>query len=118
MRHSIKNGAEMKIMFFCGPGLAVALAIAIAGASRPVGASQQADVQLPSTPLKFGVFAASFDPDGAFKLEGDRWPELSGNWKLKGDEIELVTSKAPKGCEGPGRYRVRTDGKRVSFELI
>jgi outer membrane protein assembly factor BamB len=108
----------MKIMFFGGLGLAVALAIAIAGDSKPVGASQQADVQLPSTPLKFGVFAASFGQDGAFKLEGDRWPTLSGNWKLKGDEIELVTSKAPKGCEGPGRYRVRIDGKRVGFELI
>jgi outer membrane protein assembly factor BamB len=108
----------MKIMFFGGLGLAVALAIAIAGDSKPVGASQQADVQLPSTPLKFGVFAASFGQDGAFKLEGDRWPTLSGNWKLKGDEIELVTSKAPKGCEGSGRYRVRTDGKRVGFELI
>jgi outer membrane protein assembly factor BamB len=108
----------MKIMFFGGLGLAVALAIAIAGDSKPVGANQQADVQLPSTPLKFGVFAASFGHDGAFKLEGDRWPTLSGNWKLKGDEIEMVTSKAPKGCEGPGRYRVRTDGKRVSFELI
>jgi len=108
----------MKLMFFGGLGLAVALAIAIAGDSKPVGANQQADVQLPSTPLKFGVFAASFGHDGAFKLEGDRWPTLSGNWKLKGDEIELVTSKAPKGCEGSGRYRVRTDGKRVSFELI
>jgi outer membrane protein assembly factor BamB len=108
----------MKIMSFGGLGLAVMLAIAIAGDSKPAPANQQADVQLPSTPLKFGVFAASFGPDGAFKLEGDRWPTLSGNWKLKGDEIELVTSKAPKGCEGSGRYRVRTDGKRVSFELI
>ena len=108
----------MNRMFFSGLGLAVALAIAIAGASAPVGASQQADVRLPSAPLKFGVFAASFDPDGAFKLVGAGWPALSGNWKLKGDEVELVTSKAPKGCEGPGRYRVRTDGRRVSFELI
>jgi outer membrane protein assembly factor BamB len=108
----------MNRMFFSGFGLAVTLAIAIAGASKPAPASRQTDAQLPSGPLKFGVFAANFGPDGAFKLEGDRWPTLSGNWKLKGDEIELVTSKAPKGCEGPGRYRVRTDGKRVSFELI
>ena len=108
----------MNRMFFSRLGLAAALAIAIAGASKPVGASRQTDAQLPSGPLKFGVFAASFGPDGSFKLEGDRWPTLSGNWKLKGDEIELVTSKAPKGCEGSGRYRVRTDGKRVSFELI
>lgn len=93
-----------------------ALAIA-AGASGPTSA-QQTNIQLPSTPLKFGAFAAQFNPDGAFKLEGAGWPALSGNWKLKGDEIELVTAKAPRGCEGAGRYRARVDGKRVNFELI
>src|SRR5262249_43107388 len=118
MGHSIKNGTEMKSMFFSGLGLAVALAIAIAGAYKPVGASLQAGVQLPSTPLKFGVFMARFDPAGAFELEGYGWPTLSGNWKIKGEEIELVTTKAQKGCEGPGRYRVRVDGKRVGFDLI
>src|SRR5262247_3181741 len=108
----------MKRMLFRGLGPVAALAIAIAGASKPVGASRQAGVQLPSTLLKFGVFKARFDPAGAFEMEGDRWPALSGNWKLKGDEIELVTTKAQKGCEGPGRYRVRVDAKRVSFDLI
>lgn len=93
-----------------------ALAIA-AGASGPTSA-QQTNIQLPSTPLKFGAFAAQFNPDGAFKLEGAGWPALSGNWKSKGDEIELVTAKAPRGCEGAGRYRARVDGKRVNFELI
>lgn len=93
-----------------------ALAIA-AGASGPTSA-QQANIQLPSTPLKFGAFAAQFNPDGAFKLEGAGWPALSGNWKRKGDEIELVTTKPPRGCEGAGRYRARVDGKRVNFELI
>lgn len=82
------------------------------------GASQQADIQLPFTPLKFGAFASQFNPDGAFKLEGAGWPALGGNWKLKGDEIELVTAKAPRGCDGAGRYRVKVDGKRVGFELI
>ncbi len=93
-----------------------ALAIA-AGASGPTSA-QQTNIQLPSTPLKFGAFAAQFNPDGAFKLEGAGWPALSGSWKSKGDEIELVTAKAPRGCEGAGRYRARVDGKRVNFELI
>jgi outer membrane protein assembly factor BamB len=107
-------------MFFGKPGFALALAIAIvaAGGSRRAGAIQQTDVRLPSTPLKFGVFTARFDSGGAFKLEGDRWPALSGDWKLKGDEIELVTSKAPKGCEGPGRYRLRLEGKRLIFKLV
>jgi outer membrane protein assembly factor BamB len=111
---------QMKRMFPCEPGLALTLVLAIAAtiASKPAGASQQTDIQLPSTPLKFGAFVARFDPGGAFKLEGAGWPALSGNWKSKGDEIELVTGKAPRGCEGAGRYRFRVDGKRVSFELI
>jgi len=115
-----KAPPQMKRMSFSKPGFALALASAIVAfsASIPAGASRQTDVQLPSTPLKFGVFAARFDSSGAFKLEGDRWPALSGDWKLKGDEIELVTSKAPKGCEGPGRYRVRLEGKHVTFDLI
>src|SRR5262249_10932133 len=110
----------MKRMSFGELGFALALAIAIVAtsASRPAGASQQTDVQIPSTPLKFGAFAAHFDIDGAFKLEGAGWPALSGNWKRTGDELELVSAKAPKGCEGPGRYRVRLEGKRVTFNLI
>lgn len=95
-----------------------ALAIVVASVSKPAGARQQNDPQLPSTPLKFGAFTAQFDPGGAFKLEGTGWPALSGSWKLKGDEIEVVTAKAPRGCDGPGRYRVRIGGKRVSFEMI
>jgi outer membrane protein assembly factor BamB len=68
--------------------------------------------------MKFGAFAARFDPEGTFKLEGTGWPALSGSWKRTGDELELVTSKAPRGCEGPGRYRVRLEGKRVTFNLV
>jgi outer membrane protein assembly factor BamB len=115
-----KAVTQMKRMSFSKPGFALALAIAIvaAGSSRQAGAKQQTDIQLPSTPLKFGAFTARFDPDSAFKLEGTGWPALSGNWKRTGDEIELVTSKAPKGCEGPGRYRVRLEGKHVTFDLV
>jgi outer membrane protein assembly factor BamB len=110
----------MKKMSFSNPGFAIVFALAImaAGFPRQAGAIRQTDIQLPSTPLKFGVFSARFDPGGAFKLEGDRWPALSGDWKLKGNEVELVTSKAPKGCEGPGRYRVKLEGKQVTFELV
>src|SRR5262245_31586402 len=110
----------MKKKSFSKPVIAFALAIAImaAGSSRQAGAKQQTDTQLPSTPLKFGAFTARFDPDGAFKLEGAGWPTLSGNWKRSRDEIELVTSNAPKSCEGPGRYRVRLEGKHVTFDLV
>jgi outer membrane protein assembly factor BamB len=98
--------------------LALATGILATGAARPASASQQTDVQLPSYPLTFGVFVARFDSGGTFTLEGDRWPRLSGNWKSKGNEIELSTSGGPKGCEGPGRYRLRLDGNRISFDLV
>ncbi len=98
--------------------LALAIGVVAASASNLVVASQQTDVQLPSTPLKFGVFSARFDSGGTFTLEGDRWPSMNGNWKIKGDEIELSMPGAPAGCEGAGRYRLRLDGSRVSFDLI
>ncbi|HKQ79615.1 MAG TPA: PQQ-binding-like beta-propeller repeat protein [Blastocatellia bacterium] len=101
-----------------GLTLSLSLIIAVAIASKPAGARQQTDVQLPSTPLKFGAFVARFDTDGAFKLEGTGWPALSGNWKRTGDELELVTAKGPKGCEIPGRYKVRVEGRRLTFNLV
>ena len=101
-------------------GLALLLAIGIvaSGDSRPAGASQQTDVQVPSNSMTFGVFVVRFDPSGTFKLEGDRWPTMKGNWKSKGLEIELAMSGGPEGCGGPGRYRIRVDGNHVSFDLI
>ncbi|MEK6300389.1 MAG: PQQ-binding-like beta-propeller repeat protein [Acidobacteriota bacterium] len=91
---------------------------AVTSASRPAAASQQTDVQVPSQPMKFGVFVARFDGGGTFTLEGTGWPRLTGNWKSKGDEIELSTTGGPKGCDGPGRYRIRLDRSHLGFELI
>ncbi|HEY8459320.1 MAG TPA: PQQ-binding-like beta-propeller repeat protein [Blastocatellia bacterium] len=110
----------MKRMSFGEYGIAVALAVAImaAGSSRQAWARRQTDAQLPSTPLKFGAFTARFDPDGAFMLEGAGWPSLSGSWKRAGDELELIASKAPRGCEGPGRYRPRFEGGHIAFSLV
>ena len=73
---------------------------------------------LPSDPLKFGVFTARFDPGGTFTIEGDRWPKQTGNWKKTGDEVELTTSGGPGGCNGAGKYRVTSDGKGMTFDLI
>lgn len=111
-----------------GLALVFATVIAATGASRPAGASQQtnqqtiehSDVQVPSYSMKFGAFVAKFDAGGSFTLEGVGWPQLTGNWKSKGDEIELTltTPGGPKGCEGPGRYRIRLDGNHLSFDLI
>lgn len=110
----------MKSIDYRRLGLALALAIAVlaASAARPTSAGQQTGVQLPSSPMKFGAFVARFDPGGAFKLEGTGWPTMNGNWKTSGDEIEMSLAGGPKGCEGPGRYRLRTDGKHIGFDLI
>jgi outer membrane protein assembly factor BamB len=97
--------------------LMLAMIVVFASASRLASARPQADVQIPSHPLRFGVFTARFETAGTFTLDGDRWPTLRGNWKIKGDEIELVTSGVA-GCESAGRYRLRMDGSRISFDLI
>src|SRR5689334_9680921 len=76
---------------------------------------------LPSSPLTFGAFTARFDPSGTFTLESDEWPKLTGNWKNEGAEIVLVVGAIPNGpggCDGPGKYRVTVDGKRVLLALV
>jgi len=98
--------------------LVLAIGIAVVDVSISADASQQTDVRLPSYPLRFGVFVVRFDPGGTYKLEGDRWPTLAGSYKTKGNEIEVSTSGGPKGCEGPGRYRLQVDAKHVSFDLV
>ncbi len=99
--------------------LVLMIGIAAPGASGAAATvQQQTNVQLPSYPLRFGVFVARFDTGGSFTLEGDRWPTVKGNWKTKGDEIELSTPGGPAGCEGNARYRLRMDGSRISFNLV
>ena len=100
-----------------GLALLLALGAVATGPSRPAEASQQTDVQVPSYSLKFGAFVARFDSGGAFTLEGAGWPRLTGNWKSKGDEIEISTTGGPDGCGGPGRYRIRVDGNHVGLDL-
>jgi hypothetical protein len=92
------------------------LALALIGAS--ISLCAQIDVQLPTTPLKFGAFTARFEASGTFTLTGTGWPAMGGTWKQQGDEISLLTANAPKGCKGAGRYRARVEGKRVSFEVV
>ncbi len=81
-------------------------------------AAQETTLKLPTESLKFGAFVAQFDPGGTFKLQGDRWPPLNGNWKAFGNEIELTMSGGPGGCQGPGRYKVRLEGNHVGFDLV
>jgi outer membrane protein assembly factor BamB len=79
---------------------------------------QEPNLKLPSEPLKFGVFVAQFDPAGTFKLQGDRWPTVEGNWKISGNEIEITRPGAPGACAGPARYRVRADGNQIGFDVV
>ncbi|HWS53333.1 MAG TPA: hypothetical protein VN228_04380, partial [Pyrinomonadaceae bacterium] len=100
-------------------GAALSLAAGLAAAAGFVApAAAQSDVKIPDGPLTFGVFVVQFDPGGTFTLKGDRWPALGGSWKGAGDEIEVSTSGGPEGCGGPGRYKVRVDGRRVGFDLV
>jgi outer membrane protein assembly factor BamB len=80
--------------------------------------AQQTNLNLPTESLKFGVFVARFDPGGTFTVSGDRWPTMKGNWKTNGNEIELMMSGGPGGCDGPGRYRVQTEGSHIGFDLV
>ncbi len=44
---------------------------------------------------------------------------MNGTWKLEGDEITLmIPEKAPRGCAGPGKYRVKVQDQHPSFEVI
>ena len=72
---------------------------------------------IPTTPLTFGFFVARFADDGTFALEGQGWPAFKGTWKAAEGHIELLSPGGPGGCDGVGRYRFQTDGKRLSFQV-
>lgn len=76
------------------------------------------DQSLPSTPLQYRVFVATFAPDGVFSLAGQGWPSFNGTWKAEGDQVTLQTTGGPKECGNPGRYRVRRQGVEVTLEAV
>ncbi len=78
----------------------------------------QTVVQLPSHSMSFGAFTSRFETGGTFSLEGQGWPAMKGTWKIVEAEVELLLSGGPGGCDGPGRYRYRVEGDRVSFDLV
>ena len=85
--------------------LALALAAAQAGT-------------LPSTPLAFGAFTATFSSNGTFELRGEGWPAFKGTWKSTNGHVELVTPDAAGGCDKPAAYAVRVEGTHVTFDLV
>ena len=86
--------------------------------SALVSGGQQTPSPLPSGQLSFGAFTARFVPGGTFTLEGEGWPPFKGRWTADDGQIELLVPKAAGGCDGPGRYRFRVDGRRLTFDLV
>src|SRR5262245_18232745 len=74
--------------------------------------------RIPTGPLTFGFFTGSFETDGNFVIRGRGWPDLVGNWKVDGTEIQLTMAQAPADCRGAGRYTFRTDGIHLSLDLV
>ncbi|HET7696012.1 MAG TPA: PQQ-binding-like beta-propeller repeat protein [Vicinamibacterales bacterium] len=95
-------------------GLSPFFVVAVAGM---LGAAQ-APPRMPDYPLQFAGFAARFQPDGTFTLEGAGWPSFRGTWKVVDGAIELLTPGAPGGCENPGRYRVHSQDGRTTLDLV
>lgn len=108
------KGIELKA------GLRLMLALSFVGMpSHAIAQNATSQNSLPSYPLKFGAFTARFDSGGTFTLQGQGWPALNGNWKSSGSsEVELMMSGGPGGCDGPGRYQFRMDGKHVRFAVV
>src|SRR4029453_3982207 len=80
---------------------------------------------LPSSPMVFGAFTASFDASGTFSLQGRGWPTFKGTYKTgrqeegkTGSTIELVTPDAAGGGDKPARYTYAISGTRVTFALV
>ena len=109
-------------------GRAIVL-VSIALASGPSGIVAEGQLNLsplPTGALSFGAFTARFVPDrstplraaGTFTLEGEGWPTFNGSWKAGDGQIELIVPKGLDACDGPGRYRFRSDGAGLTFDLV
>ncbi len=102
----------------------VALAIAFTAAAQPPA--------LPSTPMAFGAFAATFAEDGTFTIQGDG-EAFKGNYRKDTKEakdtkakdtkelvgtITLLTTDAAGGCDKPARYDYAVNGGHVTFAVV
>jgi outer membrane protein assembly factor BamB len=84
--------------------------------AQPAPAAQAS--ALPSTPLAYGGLAATFAADGTFTITGTGWPRMAGTWKAERGELALMVSDGPAGCDQPGKYRYRIDGRQVAIDLV
>ena len=92
------------------------LAMLLAAAAVLVATAQTPPI--PDYPLEFAGFSARFQRDGTFTLEGGGWPSFRGTWKAVDGAIELSTPDAPGGCDKPGRYRVVTDPRATTLDVV
>ena len=101
--------------------LIVSLCAPLVTLAHPLG-HQSEDSTLPTGPLVFGAFVASFSPDGAFSLEGQGWPPLAGKWEVReselGSELVLTLAEAPEGCGDLGRYGFTVESGHLELSLI
>jgi outer membrane protein assembly factor BamB len=97
--------------------LVIVALLFVAGAAGALARAQQPPGP-PAYPLQFAGFAARFQPDGTFSLEGSGWPTFTGTWKSTAGGIEIVTPDAPGGCDKPGRYRVATGNGRTTLDAV
>src|SRR4029450_1566870 len=100
--------SRCKNLYVCLAFFAITASFACVLAWTPV-IGQQSGSTIPSQPLAFGVFTARFNPDSTFKIEGDRWPAITGTWKIVDGQIELLESDTPQSCKPTGRYRFRVE---------
>jgi len=91
------------------------------------GQQPPAPPALPSSPMAFGAFTATFDANGTFVLQGQGWPTFRGSWKIAKDtkdakdakaRIEIATPEAAGGCDKPATYAFAVTGTRVTFGLV
>jgi len=101
----------MKVKSIIWTLLAISVCVSISDA-------QQSNTTIPTDSLKFGAFVVRFDPGGTFTLNAEGWPPLKGNWKTDGNEIQFKISEGPGGCDGAGRYRIRSQGNKIGFDVI
>ena len=101
------------------PSLLLAAALAAPAAHQPP--------PLPSSPMVFGAFTATFDSSGTVTLQGQGWPTFRGTWKDTKETkdtkepvriVELIMTGGPAGCDKPARYGYTVAGTRVTFTVV
>ena len=124
-RHSSANILAVMSPSRCR--LVVAMGAVVAMVAITIGVAHAVAFQapaIPSTPMTFGVFTATFGANGTFSVKGDGWPALDGTFKTgkfedgKTDTIELLTQDAAGGCDKPARYQYAVDGAHVRFVVV